>query len=229
MKAKNRKRKAESRKQKTETQVSGFSFQVSSLIPRFLFEMKYRQRVLRILVVLLVALLVALAVAYAYPEQVLTVDSGAVRAEVMVVLGGAPTERPQRAAELFKAGAAPLVIFSGFGDAELSKTVLLKAGVPAADILLEPESRTTQENARFTIALLRARHLTNAIIVTSWYHSRRARACFEHYAPEIKFYSRPDYVGYRATDPRRPYVAAHMRNEYWKLLGYALRYGVWPW
>lgn len=189
----------------------------------------HRHPVFRVLLVLLVALLVALAVAYACPEQVLTVDSGSVRAEVMVVLGGAPTERPQRAAELFKAGAAPLIICSGFGDAQLSKTVLLKAGVPAADILLEPDSLTTQENARFTIALLRAHHLTNAIIVTSWFHSRRARACFEHYAPDLKFYSRPDYVGYRADDPQRPYVRAHMRNEYWKLLGYWLCYGVWPW
>jgi uncharacterized SAM-binding protein YcdF (DUF218 family) len=147
----------------------------------------------------------------------------------MVVMGGAPTERPLRAAELFKAGEAPLVICSGFGDAELSKTVLLKAGVPATAILLETNSHTTQENAVFTIALLRARHLTNAIIVTSWYHSRRARACFEHYAPEIQFYSRPDYVGYRADDPHRRYVANYLRSEYWKLLGYALRYGVWPW
>ncbi|MEI6078477.1 MAG: YdcF family protein [Verrucomicrobiota bacterium] len=191
--------------------------------------MKYRQKVLRISVVLLVALLVALAVAYACPEQVLTVDSGAVRAQVMVVLGGAPTERPQRAAELFKAGEAPLVICSGFGDAELSRAVLLKAGVPAVDILLEPDSRTTQENAKFTIALLRARHLTNAIIVTSWYHSRRARACFEHYAPEIQFYSRPDYVGYRADDPHRRYVANYLRSEYRKILGYWVRYGVCPW
>ena len=171
----------------------------------------------------------ALALAYAYPEQVLTVDSGSVRAQVMVVLGGAPTERPQRAAELFKAGEAPLIICSGFGDAELSKTILLKAGVPAADILMEPDSRTTQENAKFTVALLRARHLTNAIIVTSWYHSRRARACFEHYAPEIKFYSRPDYQGYRADDPHRRYMEAYMQSEYGKLLGYWLRYGVGPW
>ena len=177
----------------------------------------------------MVALLVALAVAYAFPEAVLTVDSGPVTAGALVVLGGGTPERPQRAAELFKAGEAPLVICSGVGDNQLSKTVLLKAGVLAADILLEPDSRTTQENAKFTIALLRARHLTNAIIVTSWYHSRRARACFEHYAPEIKFYSRPDYVGYRVADPRRRYVAAHMRNEYWKLLGYWVRYGVGPW
>ena len=191
--------------------------------------MKYRQKVLRISVVLLVVLLVALAVAYAYPEQVLTVDSGSVRAQVMVVLGGAPTERPQRAAELFKADEAPLVICSGFGDAELSKAVLFKAGVPAADILLEPDSHTTQENAKFTVALLRARHLTNAIIVTSWYHSRRARACFENYAPEIKFYSRPDYVGYRADDPHRRYVANYLRSEYRKILGYWVRYGVCPW
>ena len=191
--------------------------------------MRFRRTILKILLGAACLLALLAVAAYAFPEALLTVDSGPVTAAALVVLGGGAPERPLRAAELFKAGEAPLVICSGFGDAELSKTVLLKAGVPAADILLEPNSRTTQENAKFTIALLRARHLTNAIIVTSWYHSRRARACFEHYAPDIKFYSRPDYVGYRATEPRRPYVAAHMRNEYRKILGYWLRYGVGPW
>jgi uncharacterized SAM-binding protein YcdF (DUF218 family) len=44
--------------------------------------------------------------------------------------------------------------------------------------------------------LLRQMGAKRVIIVTSWYHSRRALACFEHYAPDIKFYSRPSYFGY---------------------------------
>ena len=145
------------------------------------------------------------------------------------------------------------------------------------------------------------------IIVTSWYHSRRALACFEHYAPDMKFYSRPSYFGYvgrnenaeiekaenRKTDPgttddgrwgaedgRRPGEVSsqtsraksgqqttdngrqraesggsaphptlspveaervraaqkaerkaqgkYVKSEYLKLLGYWVRYGVWP-
>ena len=165
---------------------------------------------------------------YLFPNQVLTVDSGPVKANVLVVLGGAPTERPQRAAELFKAGAAPLVICSGNGDASYYKKVLIKSGVPGEDILLEAKSRTTQENAEFTILMLRAQHLTNAIIVTSWFHSRRALACFEHYAPDIRFYSRPSYAGYPKSEWRSKGINGYIKAEYVKLLGYWVLYGVCP-
>ena len=77
------------------------------------------------------------------------------------------------------------------GDDLANEACLTNSGVPITAILLEPKSRTTRENAKFTIALLRARHLKSAIIVTSWYHSRRALHCFEHYAPDLRFYSRP--------------------------------------
>ena len=135
-----------------------------------------------------VALLLAALACYLFPQQVLTVDSGPVKADVMVVLGGGLRERPERAAELFKAGEAPLIICAGDGDAEANRTCLTNAGVSVTNIWLEPKSRTTRENAKFTIAMLRAQHLKSAIIVTSWYHSRRALVCFEHYAPDIKFY-----------------------------------------
>lgn len=131
-----------------------------------------------------------------FPQHVLTVDSGPVTADAMVVLGGYLKERPERAAELFKQGEAPEILVSGFGDCLFNESLLETNGVPAADIKLEAESRTTRENAKFSIALLRKMRAKCVIIVTSWYHSRRALACFEHYAPEIKFYSRPSYFGY---------------------------------
>jgi uncharacterized SAM-binding protein YcdF (DUF218 family) len=189
--------------------------------------MKSRHTVLKILIaILLLFALLALA-AWFCPQQVLTVDSGPVKAQVMVVLGGGGTERPERAAELFKAGEAPLIMCSGLGDDRAHKAYLVRAAVPAADILLEPKSNTTRENAEFTIALLRARHITNAIIVTSWYHSRRALACFQHYAPDIRFYSRPAYF----TTPQsewRPRDKLRIKAEFAKLLGYWLLYGVCP-
>ena len=165
---------------------------------------------------------------YRFPQQILTVDSGAVKADVLLVLGGGAQERPIRAAELFKWGEAPLVICSGCGDASANGRCLTQAGVPVADIQFETRSRTTAENAQFTIALLRAHHVKSAIIVTSWYHSRRALACFEHYAPDIKFYSRPSYFGYPKTEWNQKGISGYVRSEYVKLLGYWLRYGVCP-
>jgi uncharacterized SAM-binding protein YcdF (DUF218 family) len=160
--------------------------------------MKPRRVVLKILPALFLGLLLTGATCFFFPQQVLTEDSGAVKAEAMVVLGGGSLERPERAAELFKAGEAPLIICSGIGDAESNAGCLTNAGVSVAAILLEPKSHTTQENAKFSIAMLRALGLHRVIIVTTWYHSRRALMCFEHYAPDITFYSRPSYFGYPA-------------------------------
>src|SRR6185369_15709743 len=107
------------------------------------------------------------------------IDSGPVKADVIIVLGGAH-ERPERAAELFKAHEGERVIASGQGDAEANRRIMISEGVPANLIQLEPDSRTTWENAAFTIRLLRAQKVRKAIIVTSWYHSRRALNCFKH-------------------------------------------------
>ncbi len=174
-------------------------------------------------------LLVLLAVAtWFFPRQVLTVDSGFVKADVMVVMGGGSRERPERAAELFKTGEASFIICTGIGDAGANEASLTNAGVPRSAILLEPKSRTTRENAEFTIAMLHARHVKSAIIVTSWFHSRRALACFEHYAPDIIFYSRPSYFGYDRADWQPDSISGFVKSEYVKLLGYWVRYGVWP-
>jgi uncharacterized SAM-binding protein YcdF (DUF218 family) len=174
------------------------------------------------------AFLLAACGCYFFPRQILTVDSGPVKADVLVVLGGGSTERPQRAAELFKSSEAPLIVCTGFGDAGDNQACLTNSGVPPAAILLESKSRTTQENAQFTIVMLHARHLKSAIIVTSWYHSRRALACFEHYAPDIKFYSRPSYVGYPRSDWKSKGINGYIKAEYEKLLGYWLCYGICP-
>src|SRR5271170_152186 len=69
-----------------------------------------------------------------FPRQILTVDSGPVKADALVVLGGGVHERPERAAELFKEGAAPRVICSGSGDCDSNRQLLIRAGVPAAAV-----------------------------------------------------------------------------------------------
>jgi len=187
-----------------------------------------KKRIRRIVVIAFVLLLLLAAIALAFPQKVLCVDSGPVQADVMVVLGGGAAERPERAAELFKQHAAPRIIVSGKGDSGINRQLLTEDGVPAKVIELERQSRTTRENAEFTIKLLRHEKAERVILVTSWYHSRRALASFRHYAPEIKFYSRPSYVGYARADwPGRRFIG-HIYWEYPKLLGYWIGYGVCP-
>jgi len=175
----------------------------------------------------LTLVLAAIAV-LVFPQQVLSIDSGDVKADAIVVLGGGGGERPARAAELFRAGAAPQIILSGAGDVDINKRLLVRKGIPAAVIEADPNSTTTSENARFSIPLLRALGAKRVIIVTSWYHSRRALKCFRHYAPDIQFYSRPAYYGYQPSERRGTKIASHIRHEYLKLAGYWVRYGVCP-
>lgn len=172
-------------------------------------------------------LLLVIAVLF-FPGPFLTVDSGPATGDVIVVLGGGSPERPERAAELFKERAAPRIIVSGYGDAENNRRLLVAAGVPAKAIELENRSKTTRENAQFTIRLLREEKLKRVILVTSWYHTRRALACFRHYAPEIGFYSRPSYFASARADWSHNRIGSRIRLEYVKLLGYWVRYGVWP-
>ena len=181
-------------------------------------------------VVLLVSALLALVVgiAWFYPEKFLCVDSGKVSAEVMVVLGGGMHERPERAAELFRQHAAPRIIITGAGDDRINRALLLKNGVPAGAIQLESDSLTTRENAEFTIRRLRAQHVHSVILVTTWYHARRAQRTFEHFAPEITFYSRPSYATFARTEWPQRGNGHRMRLEFLKLPGYWLRYGVNP-
>lgn len=202
--------------------------------------MKRRRIILRLGLSVAGLLILLAAVLWLFPEQILTVDSGPVKADVLVVLGGAGPDRTERAAQLFKAGEAPRILVSGWGDCLANQHLLERDGVPAGDIILECRSRTTRENAKFSIPLLRALNARRVIIVTSWYHSRRALRCFEHYAPATRFYSRPSYYGYvgRTDKENQPtartrkaewkVVRGYADSEYLKLLGYWVCYGVCP-
>ena len=136
------------------------------------------------------------ATAYLFPQKVLCVDTGPATGDVMVLLGGGLQDRAERAAELFKAHAAPRIIVSGDGDDEINRERLLEHGVTASAIQMESKSRNTHENAELTLKLLREQHVKRVILVTSWYHSRRALATFRQAAPDLKFYSCPSYLGY---------------------------------
>lgn len=181
----------------------------------------------RVVLTLVFCLFTLSAIAFLFPQQFLTVDSGAIRADEMVVLGGGDG-RAERAAELFKEGAAPGILVTGFGDCETNIQVLLKNGVPASVITPEPRALTTLQNAQFSLPLLRKMGAHRVIIVTSWFHSRRALACFEHLAPDLKFYSRPTYLEYQPQKLNREGFSPHVNLEYAKLLDYWFAHGVWP-
>jgi uncharacterized SAM-binding protein YcdF (DUF218 family) len=186
------------------------------------------KRFRKIVAVLFTLLVLLAAVLYFFPQRILCVDSGPARADVIIVLGGGGShERPEHAAELFLQHAAPRIIVSGAGDDGENRNMLIRDGVPASAIEREGKSKTTRENAKFSAQLMYTEKVHSAIIVTSWYHSRRALSTFEHFAPGIKFYSRPSYFNIKHTNWSHEFTR-HVYLEYIKLPGYWIVYGVWP-
>ena len=185
------------------------------------------KRLLKIVIILATLVVLLAAALFFFPQTFLRVDSGPVKADVIIVLGGGTHERPEYAARLFLDHSAPRVIVSGAGDDEINRRTLIRDGVPPQDIEVEGKSKTTRENARFCGELLQAKKIKSAIVVTSWYHSRRALKTFEHFAPGIKFYSRPAYFNYKESHWTRDF-SRRVYWEYIKLPGYWVAYGVWP-
>jgi uncharacterized SAM-binding protein YcdF (DUF218 family) len=186
------------------------------------------KRFLKIAAVVFTLLVLLAAGLFFFPQTFMCVDSGPAKADIMIVLGGGGShERPEYAAQLFFQQAAPRILVSGAGDDGVNRHILIENGVPAGDIELEGKSKTTRENAEFSIQILRAQKIHSAIIVTSWYHSRRALHTFEHFAPDIKFYSRPSYFNFTRSKWDREFFR-HVYWEYIKIPGYWVWYGVCP-
>jgi len=100
-------------------------------------------------------------------------------------------DRATRAAELFREGKAPLIVASGrrlrpvAGIAELMEHDLIERGVPKDKIVRFPhDADNTKEEAQALAPQVMQKKWRSVIIVTSNYHTRRARYVFHHVFPE---------------------------------------------
>jgi uncharacterized SAM-binding protein YcdF (DUF218 family) len=155
----------------------------------------------------------------------LCVSSPAHPADVIIVLGGEDGSRILETTRLFKTGMARHVIMTGENDMYLRE--LIQSGVPESAIWVDRLAHSTAQNAQFSIAIMREHGCQSATVVTSWYHTRRARACFRHYAPDLTFYTQPTHptaAVARNWGSQNPYIL----KEYPKLLWYWLRFGISP-
>ena len=109
------------------------------------------------------------------------------KAHAIVVLGCRSRSRLRRrlelAIELFRQGAAPVLLLSGGGsgiepEAEIMRRMALAWGVPATVLLVETASRDTLGNARYSAALLLARDWRRIVLVTDHTHLLRAGLLF---------------------------------------------------
>ena len=121
---------------------------------------------------------------------------------VGIVLGGLTSDREPRdrvhvigaadrvleAIHLYRLGKIKKILLSGgsgklikdsLSEAFLLKRILQQSKVPDRDILMEPNSRNTHENAVNSALLLKNQFPGEKyLLITSAYHMRRAKACF---------------------------------------------------
>ena len=143
------------------------------------------------------------------------------KSDAIFIPGGSYCELPELAAELYKKGLAPIVIPSGkysitrgqmngpasgvdkytgnyITEAEFFADVLVKNGVPKANILEENEAEYTYQNAQFTRRLLAAQgiEVKKAILVCKAFHARRSYMYYQREFPEVTFYVVPVKTAY---------------------------------
>ena len=115
------------------------------------------------------------------------------KTDVLIVLSDDNfyADRATRAAELFRQGKAPLIVASGrklrpsAGIAELMEHDLVERGVPKDKILrFAQDGDSTREEAEALAKLAKTKKWHKAIVVTSNYHTRRARYVFRHVFPQ---------------------------------------------
>ena len=121
------------------------------------------------------------------------VDEPAEHADALLLLGDDNfyADRATHAVELFRHGVAPVIVASGrrlrpsAGIAELEEHDLIERGVPRDKILrFSHDADSTQEQA-VALAKFSVEHrFRSVIVVTSNYHTRRARYIFEKEFPK---------------------------------------------
>lgn len=149
-------------------------------------------------------------------ERPLVVRDELQPADAIVVLG-APlwrdgslsrigAERVDAAIELWRAGGAPRVVATGGltqgasrAEADAMAEALREAGIP--EVLVERESRSTAENARFTAQLLAPLDVRRIWIVTQPFHGRRAARLFREAGLDVRVWHIENSLEYR--DRRR--------------------------
>ncbi|HET6433675.1 YdcF family protein [Dyella sp.] len=168
------------------------------------------------------------------------------KADAIVVLGGgampndrdwvedpADTEgtRVGFGLQLYRTGRAPHVLLSGgHGAARHMARELAEQGVPPAALVLEPDSATTYQNARYSAAIARREGWQRVLLVTSPMHMTRAAASFRRQGLEvIEAPSIGHETGYHRVQPewhpRRSalWLTSRCLHEYIGLWMYRLR------
>ncbi|HLG98219.1 MAG TPA: YdcF family protein [Bryobacteraceae bacterium] len=178
------------------------------------------------------------------PARFLVVRDSLSRSDLIYLLNGDPNLRPFYAAKLYQQDLAPLVIIARAGDSPMVKlglypnttdmciAVLKRLGVPQASIveLKTPNGvASTFDEAQALRNYVREHHTRHVIVVTSAFHTRRARWILRRVlrGEPVRVSMAPiDDPKYSASNWwTREDGQVACQDEYVKLFWYFLRYG----
>jgi uncharacterized SAM-binding protein YcdF (DUF218 family) len=115
-------------------------------------------------------------------------------------------------------GGSGLVFAEGLSESEQAKQLLLLSKVPEKDIILEPNARNTHENALYSAEIIRDRFPgQSCLLVTSAYHMRRAKACFDKVGLPVDVFSADLSTFERAFTPDVLFLPSPGAIEKWHL------------
>jgi uncharacterized SAM-binding protein YcdF (DUF218 family) len=188
--------------------------------------------------------------AFAFRSQILTgfadyliVSDKLQPADVIVLLNSEVDTRPFRASELFKQGLAPVIVIARSestptvnlglvpNDTDISVAVMEKQGVPAEKIIVLPFPggvTSTFDEAAAVRQYVQAHQTRRIILVTSAFHTRRARWIFEKALAGLPIALEMAAVPYSGFDQtnwwKNETGLIMLNNEYIKLFYYLFKY-----
>lgn len=128
-------------------------------------------------------------------------------ADIIIVLGaaeyrGRPSPvlkaRLDHALELWERGLAPRILTTGgaggdpvFTEGEVGRDYLVRKGVPAEAILVEPEGESTAHSTAAAAEIMRKLNLRSAIVVSDGYHIYRVKKMLEFRGIDVYGSPRP--------------------------------------
>lgn len=163
--------------------------------------------------------------------------------DVAIVLGGSTryfnseTTRPVygngvdrliQAVDLYKAQKVKKILLTGgsgyllnqnFKESDWLKRVLLTMAVADSDIVVENQSRNTYENAKMTADILKTqKYGTTFLVITSAFHVRRTKACFDKQNIAATYYPVDEHSGLLEWTPDKLFMPNEGALNSWNLL-----------
>lgn len=158
------------------------------------------------------------------------------KAEIAVVLAGdAQGHRIEKAAQLVKAGYVPQAMISGppgvygVNESDLAVQFIEREGYPAQWFIPFPDpSHSTKEESGYILRELKRRNIHSFLLVTSDYHSARARRIFlatereMGYTPQFETLTAPDEFFHPDSWWRSREAQKIVFIEWWKTIATAM-------